>query len=99
MRAFLKWNQIGWTRLDETFDKWNKEQLAMISLNNQGLNAISIVVSQQEFKRNSTVEIAKEAQTILKTIHEGTQTIKNSKVQVLHVGLKKLKMREDERFG
>lgn len=53
MRAFLKflsedvWMsvQTGWTGPDETFDKWNKEHLATLNLNNQGLNAIFIVLS------------------------------------------------------
>ena len=91
--------RTGWTTPDETFEKWNKEQLATANLNSQGLNAIFMVVCQEEFKRNSTFEIANEAQTILKTIHEGTQIVKNSKIPILHLELKKLITREDEIFG
>lgn len=40
-----------------------------------------MVVSQEEFTKIN-IEIAKEAQTFLETTHEGTQTIKNSTLNV-----------------
>lgn len=57
----------GWTK-SET--KWNSE----------GLNAIFMVVSPKEFKRNSICEVAKKECDILEVTHEGTRIVKETKI-------------------
>ena len=47
------------------------------------MNAIFNVVSMEEFKRISNVEVSHTAWKILQTIHEGTKAVKINKLQQL----------------
>ena len=55
-------------------------------------------VTNEEFKKISSTETAKEAWTILQTTYEGTKTVKDSKFQRLTTSFKEKKMEEDESF-
>ena len=55
-------------------------------------------VTNEEFKKISLIETAKEAWTILQTTYEGTKVVKNSKLQRLTRSFKEIKMEEDEPF-
>ena len=55
-------------------------------------------VSKEEFKRICTAKVAKEAWTILETVHEGTQVVKASKLQMLATRLEEIRMGDDESF-
>ena len=80
------------------FARWNRDDAANCNWNNKGLNAIFMVVSPNEFKRISMCEIAKEAWDILKVTHDGTKSVKNSKLQMLTSKCKEIRMLEDESF-
>ena len=54
------------------------------------------VVTNEEFKKISSTETAKEAWTILQTTYEGTKAVKNSKLQRLTTSFEEIKMEEDE---
>ena len=56
------------------------------------------MVTNEEFKKISLTEIAKEAWTILQTTYEGTKAIKDSKLERLTMSFKEIKMEEDESF-
>ena len=56
------------------------------------------MVTNEEFKKISSTEIAKEAQTILQTTYKGTKAIKDSKLQRLTTSFEEIKMEEDESF-
>ena len=56
------------------------------------------VVTNEEFKKISSTETAKEAWTILQTTYEGTKAIKDSKLQRLTTSFEENKMEEDESF-
>ena len=56
-------------------------------------------VTNEEFKKISFTEIAKEAWTILQTTYEGTKTVKDSKLQRLTTSFEEIKMDEDESFN
>ena len=56
------------------------------------------VVTNEEFKKISSIETAKEAWTILQTTYEGTKAVKDSKFQTLTTSFKEIKMEEDELF-
>ena len=56
------------------------------------------MVTNEEFKKISLTEIAKEAWTILQTTYEGTKVVKNSKLERLTMSFKEIKMEEDESF-
>ena len=55
-------------------------------------------VTNEEFKKISSTETAKEAWTILQTIYERTKAVKDSKLQRLTTSFEEIKMEEDESF-
>ena len=55
-------------------------------------------VTNEEFKKISSTEIAKEAWTIFKTIYEGTKLVKTVKLQRLNSSFEEKMIEEDESF-
>ena len=86
MRAFLQsldekfWLavEVGWTKLDDPLASWGDTKIKVANFNNRALNALFSVVTNEEFKKISSTNNAKEAWTILQNTYEGTKTIKNS---------------------
>ena len=62
------------------------------------MNALFSAVTNEEFKKISSTETAKEAWTILQTTYEGTKAVKDSKLQRLTTSFEEIKMEEDESF-
>ena len=62
------------------------------------MNALFSAVTNEEFKKISSTEIAREAWTILQTTYEGTKAIKDSKLQRLTTSFEEIKVEEDESF-
>ena len=62
------------------------------------MNAILNVVSMEEFKRISNVEIAYTAWNILQTVHEGTKVVKINKLLQLTTRFESIRMSNDESF-
>ena len=62
------------------------------------MNALFSVVINEEFKKISSTEIAKEAWTINQTTYKGTKTVKDSKLQRLSTSFEEIMMEEDESF-
>ena len=62
------------------------------------MNAIFNVVSMEEFKRISNVEVAHTAWNILQTVHEGTKAVKINKLQQLISRFESIRMSDDETF-
>ena len=73
MRAFLQsldkkvWQavEIGWTKPKEAPVDWDDTKIKATNFNRRALNALFIAVSNEEFKKISSIETAKEAWTIL----------------------------------
>ena len=63
------------------------------------MNAIFNIVSMEEFKRISNVEIAHTAWNILQTVHEGTKAVKIKKLQQLTTRFESIRMSDDESFN
>ena len=63
------------------------------------MNALFSAVTNEEFKKISSTETAKEAWTILQTTYKGTKAIKDSKLQRLTTSFEEIKMKEDESFN
>ena len=69
MRAFLQsldekvWQvvEIGWTKPKEAPANWDEEKIKAANFNSRALNALFNVVTNEEFKRTSSIETAKEA--------------------------------------
>ena len=70
----------------------------MANFNSRVLNALFSAVTNEDFKKISSAEIAKEAWTILQITYEGTKAIKDSKFQRLTTSFEEIKMEEDESF-
>ena len=62
------------------------------------LNALFNGVTNEEFKKISSREIAKEGWTILETTYKGTKVVKTVKLQRLTNSFEEIRMEEDETF-
>ena len=62
------------------------------------MNALFCGVTNEEFKRISSTEVAKEAWTILETTYEGTKVVKTVKLQRPTSSFEEIRMEEDEIF-
>ena len=73
MRAFLQslnkkvWQavEIGWTKPKEVQANWDDAKIKAANFNSIALNALFSAVTNEEFKKISSTETAKEAWTIL----------------------------------
>ena len=106
IRAFLQsldekvWQavEIGWTKPMEAPADWDNAKIKVVNFNSRALNALFSAITNEKFKKISSTETAKEAQTILQTTYEGTKAIKDSKFQRLTTSFEEIKMEEDESF-
>ena len=57
--------EIGWTKPTEAPVDWDDAKIKAANFNNRALNALFSVVTNEEFKKISSTETAKEAWTIL----------------------------------
>ena len=73
--------EIGWTKPKEALADWDNAMIKIANFNSRALNALFSAVTNEEFKKISSTEIAKEAWTILQTTYEGTKAVKDSKFQ------------------
>ena len=73
--------ETGWTkRLATPIAEWTGAQKEAASYNNKAMNAIFSVVSLEEFKKISNVEVAHAAWNIFQTLHERTKVVKINKL-------------------
>ena len=106
MRALLQsldekvWQavEISQTKPKEALADWDDTMIKATNFNNRALNALFGAVTNEEFKMISSIEIAKEAWTILQTTYEGTKVVKDSKIQRLTTSFEEIKMEKDELF-
>ena len=104
MRGFLQsldekvWQtvEIGQTKPTEAPADWDDAKIKVANFNSRALNALFSVIMNEELKKISSTETAKEAWTILQT--EGTKVVKDSKLQRLTTSFEEIKMQEDESF-
>ena len=82
----------------EVLADWDNAKIKVENFNSRALNALFRVVTNEEFKKISFTETAKEAWTILQTTYEGTKAVKNSKLQRLTISFEEIKMEEDGSF-
>ena len=91
--------EIGWTKPKEAPADWDKTKIKAANFNSKALNALFSTVINEEFKKISSTETAKEAWTILQTTYEGTKAVKDSKLQRLTISFEEIKMEENESFN
>ena len=106
IRAFLQsldekvWQamEIGWAKLKEASADWDDAKIKAANFNSRTLNALFNAVTNEEFKKISSIETAKEAQTVLQTTYGGTKDVKDSNFQRLTTSFEEIKMEEDDSF-
>ena len=57
--------EIGWTKSKEASADWDDAKIKAANFNSRALNVLFNTVTNEEFKKISFIEIAKEAWTIL----------------------------------
>ena len=77
---------------------WDDETIIAANFNNRALNALFSGVTNEEFKKISSIEVAKEAWTILETTYEGTKAVETVKFQRLTSCFEEIRMEKDETF-
>ena len=90
--------EIGWTKPNEVLADWDEARIKAANFNSRALNAIFSAVTNEEFKKISSTETAKEAWTILQKTYEWTKAVKDSKLQRLTTSFEDIKMEEDQSF-
>ena len=91
--------KIGWTKPKEALGDWDDAKIKATNFNSRALNALFNAVTNEEFKKISSIETTKEAWTILQTTYGRTKAIKDSKLQRLTTSFEDIKMEEDESFN
>ena len=90
--------KVGWIKPKETPVDWNDATIIAVNFNNRVLNALFYGVTNEEFKKISSIEVARDAWTILETTYEGTKAVKTVKLQRLTSSFEEIRMEEDETF-
>ena len=57
--------ELGWTKLTEVLADWDDAKIKATNFNSKALNTLFSAVTNEEFKKISFTETAKEAWTIL----------------------------------
>ena len=73
--------EVGWIKPKEALVDWDETTIIVANFNSRVLNALFCGVTNEEFKKISSTEFAKEAWTILETTYEGTKAAKIVKLQ------------------
>ena len=68
--------EVGWIKPKEALVDWDETTIIVANFNSGALNAEFCGVTNGEFKKISSTEVAKKAWTILKTTYEGTKAVK-----------------------
>ena len=90
--------EVGQIKSKEASVDWDEAIIIATNFNSRALNALFFGVTNEEFKKISSMEVAKEAQTILETTDEGTKAVKTVKLQRLTSSFEEMRMEEDETF-
>ena len=90
--------EVGWIKPKEAPVDQDETTIIAANFNSRALNALFCEVTNEEFKRISSTEVAKEVWTILETTYEGTKAIKTVKHQRLTSSFEEIRMEEDETF-
>ena len=75
--------EVGWIKPKEAPVDWDEATIIVANFNSRALNALFCGVTNEEFKKISSMEVAKEAWTIFETTNEGTKAVKTVKLQRL----------------
>ena len=88
--------EVGWIKPKEASVDWDEATIIAANFNSRALNALFCGVTNEEFKKISFIEVAKEAWTILETTYEGIKAVKIVKFQRLSSSFEEIRVEEDE---
>ena len=77
---------------------WDKAIIKAANFNSRALNALFCEVTNEEFKKISSLKTFKEAWTILETTCKGTKAVKTVKLQRLTSSFEEIRMEDNEIF-
>ena len=72
--------EIGWTKPTEAPANWDDAKIKAANFNGRVLNVLFGAVTNDEFKKISFTETAKEVWTILQITYEGTKVVNDSQL-------------------
>ena len=90
--------EIGWTKPKDAQVDWDDTKIKAANFNSRALNALFSAVINEEFKKISSTETAKEAWTLLQTTYKGAKAIKDPNLQRLTMSFEEIKIKEDDSF-
>ena len=90
--------EYKWEKPTTPVSEWQTSQKEAVAFNSKAMNAIFNVVSMEEFKRISYVEVSHTAWNILQTMQEGIKVVKINKLQQLTSRFESIRMSDDESF-
>ena len=91
--------EIGWKKPEEPPKTWDDTKIKASNFNSGALNAMFSAMTNEEFKKISSTDNAKETWTILQNTYESTKAIKNSKLQRFTTSFEEIRMDEDKSFN
>lgn len=95
------WSAIvdSYTQPDKPISEWTPTEADAHKFNFMALNVIASVLAPYEFRMIAHLKMVKEAWNFLSFTHEGTSTVKMSKLQMYMALLEALRMEEDEEIS
>ncbi|KAK0608890.1 hypothetical protein LWI29_037579 [Acer saccharum] len=79
--------------------QWNAQEFESSKWNKKAMHTILCAMDENQYKLIQNTRIAKETWDILEVAHEGTEVVKDSKLQVLETQFELLRMDEIECFN
>ena len=79
--------------------QWSAEEFGALKWNNKAIHALLSVMDESQYKLIQITKNAHESWKILEMAHEGTEVVKESKLQVLQTLFESIRMEEHECFN
>ena len=90
--------EVSWIKPKEASVDWDEATIKVENFNKSALNALFSGVTNEEFKKISSTEVANKAWIILETTYESTKAVKSVKFQRLTSSFEEIRMEKDETF-
>ena len=90
--------EVGWIKPKEVLMDQDEVTIKAANFNSKALNVLFCGVTNEEFKKISSMEVVKEAWTILEATYKGTKAVKTVKFQRLTSSFEEIRMEKDETF-
>ena len=98
---FELWDIVinGFTPNERSYKEWSEENKQLAQLDAKGLNILFYAVNQEQFNKISNCNTANKAWHNLEVTHEGTNQVKETKINMLVHKYELFKMKPNEPIG